>query len=373
MKTTKLPYKHRSKLFWSISAALLVVGIASILLLTRSSQLNILPMIISTRNHPAPQRTPDTFAESFDSTASWSSHTFIDNKTFSFSYRKSPKQSYAFTGIFFPLENLDFDFSKYDAIQIEIETQQARRIPFNLSVQNKKETHQYVRNFIEIKKGITNYTLHLADFKTPGTWYDRNNLSQVEIPEPDFSKIEALSLESCHLLASGIEDKFTVKQIVLVKEQRWLYLFIIGSIALLILVLRLFLYFPVNQEKEVEVVHIPIEPTNFGNKDSLEDKIIIFLAENYTNPNLTLSNLAEEFGKTNNEISKLVKEKTERTFPKYLSFLRIEEAKRILKSGNYKTVSEVGYTVGFNSPSNFIRVFKGLEDISPKNYSELEQ
>jgi AraC-like DNA-binding protein len=48
----------------------------------------------------------------------------------------------------------------------------------------------------------------------------------------------------------------------------------------------------------------------------------------------------------------------------------VEEAKRILKNGDYKTIAEVGYAVGFNSPSNFIRVFKGEVGVSPKAYSE---
>ena len=36
----------------------------------------------------------------------------------------------------------------------------------------------------------------------------------------------------------------------------------------------------------------------------------------------------------------------------------------------YKTIAEVGYTVGFNSSSNFIRVFKSLEGMSPKAFVE---
>ena len=63
-------------------------------------------------------------------------------------------------------------------------------------------------------------------------------------------------------------------------------------------------------------------------------------------------------------------DKSGKTFPQYLGFLRINEAKRILLTKDFKTVAEVGYTVGFNSSSNFIRVFKSQEGQSPKSFAE---
>ena len=119
-----------------------------------------------------------------------------------------------------------------------------------------------------------------------------------------------------------------------------------------------------------QVVHVPIQRTQFEKTEKLGHKIITFLGENYSNPDFTLSDLTTEFRKNTNEISKIIREETKLTFPKYLNYLRIEEAKRILTSGNYKTVSEVGYIVGFNSPSNFIRVFKSQVDTSPKKFAD---
>ncbi len=80
--------------------------------------------------------------------------------------------------------------------------------------------------------------------------------------------------------------------------------------------------------------------------------------------------LTKEFGKNSREISSMIKETTKMSFPKYISFLRIEEAKRILKSDKYQKISEVGYIVGFNSPSNFNRVFKEKEGVSPKQFTQ---
>jgi len=359
---------HKKSIFWAFCITTVLVSGLSIFTLKINSELNILPLIIEARNHPEPQRTPDTFSEDFSSNASQGKLIYRGDSSFTFRYTKTPRKGHSFTGAYFPLENLSIDFSQYDRIEISVQTNKARRIPLNLSVQNKLETHQYVRNFIEVKKGQNSYSLKLKDFFTPTSWYDRNHVAQIEIPKQDFSKIEAISFESCHLLPDNIEDQYTVTRLYLKKNLNWTYLIIITVIILLISSLRVVLYGVVKKEKEV--IHIPIKPVEFEKKDQEIENILVFLSENYNNPNLTLTDLSDEFGKPNNEISKKIKERTEKTFPQYINFLRVEEAKRILSGNDYKTIAEVGYLVGFNSPSNFIRVFKGEVGVSPKSFSE---
>lgn len=342
------------------------VGVS--ILLVDGSKRDILEEIISVRNHEKPLRTSGVFAENHTEKASKGILSFLGDTAFNFQYTKSKHTDHAFTGAYFPLENLDIDFSNYSEVLIEIHTKKARRIPINLSVQNKKETHQYVRYFIDVNKNQTIYTLPLADFFTPTTWYDRNDITQAEIPKQDLSKIEAMSFESCHLLGPNIQDDYTINQLILKKDYKTKLFLIIFSTVMICVLLWIAIYQPF--EKKTEVVHVPIEPIVKQPSDNLSDQILAFLAKNYTNPNLTLNDLSNEFGKGNAELSKILKEQTKLTFPKYISYLRIEEAKRLLKTGESKTISEVGYDVGFNSPSNFIRVFKSLEGISPKKYLE---
>lgn len=354
-------------MFLGTSLGLILAGLALAFWLQSNATRDILPTIISVRDYKDSLRTPDTFAEDFEEDASKGTLNYNGDSSFTFTYTKSRRSGHSFSGVFFPLENLDIDFSKYSSIEVGVKTDQARRIPLNLSVQNKLKTHQYIRQFIEVKKDQEFYTLPLNEFYTPTTWYDSNRVAQVEIPKQDLAKIEALSFESCHLLEKGVKDQFTVHKLVLVKSLFWTYIvmsivIIIGIFGLSVLFLGLF-------QKKTEVIHVPIQHVEIEPVEPT-DEILLFLAENYTNANLTLSDLATEFGKSNNDLSKIIKEKTEKTFPKYINFLRIEEAKRILKSGEFKTIAEVGYAVGFNSSSNFIRVFKGEEGVSPKSFAE---
>jgi AraC-like DNA-binding protein len=359
---------NKKTLFGVASLFAVVTGTLFLFFQASKSRLDILPIVIEIRNHEKPLATPDTFAEDFTDNASKGNLIYNSENSFSFRYTKSLREGHAFTGCFFPLENENIDFSEYDILEVGIVANLARRIPINLSVQNNLKTYQYIRQFIEINDDQTVYELRLKDFFTPSAWFDRNNVAQVEIPEPDMKSIGAMSFESCHLLGRNIEDEFTIKQLVLKKDLTLIIALTIIGVIVLICVFALF--FLDLFKKKAEVIHVPIVHNEKTSEKNITGDIISYLAKNYTNPNLTLGILTKEFGKSNSEISSIIKEKSSMSFPKYLNYLRVEEAKRLLKKGDFKTVSEVGYTVGFNSPSNFTRVFKGQEGTSPKKYSE---
>ncbi len=359
--------KKKQSVFKITIAAILVLTAVVLGVGISSSELDILPSILETKDHEKPLRSAGTFAEDFTENASRGELIVNEKSSFSFIYTKAKREGHAYTACWFPLENLNIDFSNYDFLELDITTNKARRIPLNLSVQNNLATHQYIRQFIEIEEGKSSYSLPLSEFYTPAEWYDANNISQAQIPEQDLSKVEAMSFESCHLLGREIKDQFTVNSLVLKKDLTLFYVFIaVGSFISMglawLLILKPF-------EKEEEIVHVPIKEVEYK-KETIEDQILTYLAKNYNNPDLTLEDLKSEFGKGKAEVSNLIKESTKMTFPRYLNFLRIEEAKRVLKSGDFKTVAEVGFLVGFNSSSNFIRVFKAQEGVSPKKFLE---
>ena len=341
-----------------------------------NSSEEILPQLLKTKNQKKPHRVPETFAENFSDSASQGILVFNGDASFTFSYQKSTQFDHAFVGVFFPLEDTDIDLSEFDELIVKLETADARRIPVNLAFSTKIKTHQYIRSFIEPKNDQKEYVLPLDEFFTPEWWYDYNKVSQVDIPKSDFSAVEALSFESCHLLDKGEKGAFTVSSIVLKKRIDGLIYVLVATLIILIIVWYLYVFKVFKREKEIikikekEVVHVPVAAVEIDQEKKLDDKLLLYLGQNYTNPNLTLSDLSSEFGKTSSDISKLIKAKTGQTFPKYLSSLRITQAKKLLKSGDYKTVAEIGYSVGFNSSSNFIRVFKSLEGMSPKNYAD---
>lgn len=227
-------------LFWIYSVCILLCG-SYYIIQNNDSEFDILPIILGVKNHEEPLRVPGTFVENFSDSSSKAELVYLGDTAFQFKYTKSNKLSHTYAGVFFPLENVDIDFSKYDEIEVGITSDKSKRIPLNLSVQNKKYTHQYVRQFVDLEKGKTIYSLELDKFYTPTSWYKTNKISQVEIPDPDLSLVEAISMESCQLLDNGVKDQFTINRLVLTKDLFWEN-FAVGLIMLFLILICRVLY-----------------------------------------------------------------------------------------------------------------------------------
>lgn len=92
-----------------------------------------------------------------------------------------------------------------------------------------------------------------------------------------------------------------------------------------------------------------------------------YLKENYKE-NITLCEMAEKANLTPQAFCRWFKKSTGKTFVSYLNELRVREACRLLVSEKYDYVSIVAYVCGFNSITNFNRVFRGVMGFSPKEY-----
>lgn len=97
-------------------------------------------------------------------------------------------------------------------------------------------------------------------------------------------------------------------------------------------------------------------------------KIIGFITENYNNQ-ISLEDVANEAFMTPQAFCRYFKKHTGHTFISFLNEVRINDACKSLISGQ-KTdcISLVAYKAGFNSITNFNRVFKSIIGQSPREY-----
>jgi len=93
------------------------------------------------------------------------------------------------------------------------------------------------------------------------------------------------------------------------------------------------------------------------------------LKKAYTNE-ISLEQVAGALNVTPQYLSKLFKEDTGFTFKEYLTELRIEESKNLLRLGEI-SVKDICFKVGYNDTSYFIRAFKKFEGITPKDYQKI--
>ncbi|GMQ61346.1 response regulator [Vallitalea maricola] len=90
------------------------------------------------------------------------------------------------------------------------------------------------------------------------------------------------------------------------------------------------------------------------------------IRQQYTN-NLTVKLISDQIGLTPNYISQIFKKDTGLTITKYLTDVRINAAKELLKDSNFK-VFEVAEMVGFDNPYYFSTVFKKVTGMHPSKF-----
>ena len=92
-----------------------------------------------------------------------------------------------------------------------------------------------------------------------------------------------------------------------------------------------------------------------------------FIMQNYDKP-ITLEDAARQAHMTPQAFCRFFKKHTLHTFVSFLNEVRINEACKKLTDGAFDNIATVAYTCGFNSITNFNRVFKTVTLKSPSEY-----
>jgi AraC-like DNA-binding protein len=92
-----------------------------------------------------------------------------------------------------------------------------------------------------------------------------------------------------------------------------------------------------------------------------------YIMQNYDKP-ITLEDAAKQAHMTPQAFCRFFKKHTLHTFVSFLNEVRINEACKKLTDGAFDNIATVAYTCGFNSITNFNRVFKTVTTRSPSEY-----
>lgn len=92
-----------------------------------------------------------------------------------------------------------------------------------------------------------------------------------------------------------------------------------------------------------------------------------YLGEPTSPEPLSLPEVASHFGLSPQYFSTFFRENFGRTFTQHINSLRIEQAARLLRETDLP-VMEVGFSVGFDNFSYFIKRFRSVYGVSPSHY-----
>lgn len=111
-----------------------------------------------------------------------------------------------------------------------------------------------------------------------------------------------------------------------------------------------------------------------ANKESkntaMGTEIFQYIEQHYQEYDLSLEKIADHFQMSISYFSRYMKDQTGYTFTEYVTHLRMEEVKRLLKNSDL-TIKDIVASVGYSDVSNFMRKFKNTEGITLGQYRKL--
>lgn len=105
---------------------------------------------------------------------------------------------------------------------------------------------------------------------------------------------------------------------------------------------------------------------------SLSNKIITYIQENYADQELSVSKVADLFSLNASYISSLFKKVNNVSLLQYITKIRLEHSKRLLKEDKYK-ITDIAEMVGYSDVFYYSKRFKKAYGCSPKEYLQSRQ
>jgi CheY-like chemotaxis protein/two-component sensor histidine kinase len=100
-------------------------------------------------------------------------------------------------------------------------------------------------------------------------------------------------------------------------------------------------------------------------EDQFLKKLITVVTDRMDDPDLGVVHLCQAARLSNTQVNRKLKALTGRTPSQFIRFIRLERAAELLKTTE-NNISEVAYSVGFNDPNYFTRVFSEEFGFSPR-------
>ncbi|GAB2046124.1 hypothetical protein AGATL06_26230 [Agathobaculum sp. TL06] len=122
-----------------------------------------------------------------------------------------------------------------------------------------------------------------------------------------------------------------------------------------------------------ELYHFIAEICDIVNQEKKGSSIVMilqakaYLQANFQDPKLTLEMVAKQVNVSTNYFSLLFKQVMGQSFVSYLTELRLQYAKQLLLSSDYRSY-EISYRCGYENATYFSTIFKKYFGVSPKEY-----
>lgn len=286
---------------------------------------------------------------------------------FSFILREGAEYPYA--GVTLQLKDeAQFDLTKYDYFEITHRSGSASHIKVQLN--SKLENFDKKRYRIYEQPTDSAFTTSIKsiwEIETPSWWYSNTRITPEEImDENDLQRALSLSIENSDYSELNTPYDISIQSLVFKKSLFPYYVFagLWISIAGLLLI---------KSKISGKVVNLPShKPVVLSDpNEELFSQIKTYVDEHYSNPEFSLEIAAKELSISRGKFAPLFRSKENCTFKQYVNSIRLKEAYRLLQESDVQ-VAQILFAVGFNSPSNFNRLFYQKYRISPTEVRKMK-
>jgi len=189
-------------------------------------------------------------------------------------------------------------------------------------------------------------------------FFDENSLGASFFDLPELSEVKKILHQSVRGIKVGGHTKEVIdQQILSITEQRGLT----AIISLLNIVNT------ITQSDELQFLSEAITPFIIDENEGVRlNKIYQFTLTEYTRQ-IKLEEVASLANMSTSAFCRYFKQRTRKTYIAFLNEVRIAQACKLLLNQDL-TIAQICYQCGFNNLSHFNRVFKNINNVSPKDY-----
>lgn len=263
-------------------------------------------------------------------------------------------------GTFFNLAENSID---YLDLNIQVDNRQRLTLILNQYNAYTNSNALHLQTSIDCLPQKRDYRISLDQFVCPD-WWLKQHQEQKNTPV-DYNKFNVLSLQSDSTIDTDVPFRFELFDVSFSKSvKNLLYALLVCFV--IISLLEAIIY--VNRKKKkILIEYLPIAESKHAG-DLPWVKIQRYVGLNYQK-DIKLHDVFVETGLPKHQISSIIKQNTDLSFPQFLNTLRINEAERLLKATSMSVI-QVGLEVGFQNITHFNRVFKQLKDQSPSEFRQ---
>ena len=128
----------------------------------------------------------------------------------------------------------------------------------------------------------------------------------------------------------------------------------------------------VMMKQSVRTVCVMMKESEDATANKLGKKLLAYVDENYTEPDLCLTSAADYLGTSIYVVSRLFKEFTGKGFKEFVTDKRLEYARTLLETTSHN-VSEIAVMTGFENAVYFSNLFKSKYGLAPTQYRKVHR